>query len=78
MPFIGSLIFREQPDPCIGFKGKSLDDAYVVELITCVSVENHVPDTLICNIACREPTWKSKKPLENNECSFDTFKRCAG
>src|SRR5690606_35329584 len=72
---IAALVLTDQPTPQVLFKGKTLEDTYVLGLLTGsnVTVQNvsKVKDILVAEVK----NWKSKKPIENDVQVMYALKR---
>lgn len=71
------LVIEDQPIPQVTFKNKSLEDNYVVKLITASNVEIQNISKVKAQLVSEERTWKTEKPLENDESTMDIYNRFA-
>jgi len=72
------LVIEDQPIPQVIFKGKSLEDRYTLKLLTSSNVTFPADtDRVKCHIVSEERSWKTAKPLENDETALDIPTRVA-
>lgn len=74
-PCIAALVLTDQPTPQVLFKGKTLEDTYVLGLLTGSNVTVQNVSKVKAILVAEEKNWKSKKPIENDVQSMDALKR---
>jgi hypothetical protein len=74
-PCIAALVLTDQPTPQVLFKGKTLEDTYVLGLLTGSNVTVQNVSKVKAVLVAEEKNWKSKKPIENDIQSMDAVKR---
>ncbi len=69
------MVLTDQPTPQVLFKGKTLEDTYVLVLLTGSNVNIQNISKVKAILVAEEKNWKSKKPIENEVQSMDATKR---
>eukprot|EP01087_Luapelamoeba_hula_P005728 TRINITY_DN1578_c0_g1_i1.p1 TRINITY_DN1578_c0_g1~~TRINITY_DN1578_c0_g1_i1.p1 ORF type:complete len:586 (+),score=130.15 TRINITY_DN1578_c0_g1_i1:247-2004(+) len=74
-PCIAALVLTDQPTPQVLFKGKTLEDSYVLILLTGSNVNVQTISKVRAILVADEKSWKTKKPIENETQNMDPMKR---
>lgn len=74
-PCIAALMLTDQPTPQVLFKGKMLEDNYVLALLTATNVNIQDISKVKAILVAEEKNWKNKKPIENDIQPMDSMKR---
>jgi len=74
-PCIAALVLTDQPTPQVLFKGKTLEDSYVLVLLSGSNVSIQNISKVKAILVADEKSWKTKKPIENEIQSMDPMKR---
>jgi len=69
------LVLTDQPTPQVLFKGKTLEDSYVLVLLSGSNVSIQNISKVKAILVADEKSWKTKKPIENEIQSMDAMKR---
>lgn len=68
-------MLTDQPTPQVLFKGKTLEDNYVLALLTGPNVNIQNISKVKAILVAEEKNWKNKKPIENDVQTMDSMKR---
>ncbi|ELR17222.1 Signal transducer and activator of transcription STAT family protein [Acanthamoeba castellanii str. Neff] len=71
-------LFRQElqlPTPQVLFKGKTLEDNYVLALLSGSNVNIQNISKVKAILVAEEKNWKNKKPIENDVQAMDSMKR---
>lgn len=74
---IATLLITEQPLPQVVFKGKVVEDPYVVSLITAAHQDLQSFGKVKANMVSEDHNWKSVAAVENDLAAMDAFQRIA-
>lgn len=74
-PCIAALMLTDQPTPQVLFKGKTLEDNYVLALLSGSNVNIQNISKVKAILVAEEKNWKNKKPIENDVQAMDSMKR---
>jgi hypothetical protein len=66
-------VITEQPLPQVVFKGKMVEDAYSVLLITAAYQDIQALSKVKATLVSEEHNWKSVSPIENDTSAMDAF-----
>ncbi len=68
-------MLTDQPTPQVLFKGKTLEDNYVLALLSGSNVNIQNISKVKAILVAEEKNWKNKKPIENDVQAMDSMKR---
>mgnify|MGYP005992822167 CR=1 FL=1 len=74
---LSALVIEDQPIPQVTFKGKTLENNFTVRLLSGAGVEYQNISKIKAQLVSEERTWKTAKPLENDEATMDFYHRIA-
>lgn len=74
---VATLLITEQPLPQVVFKGKVVEDPYVVHLITAAHQDVQSFGKVKANMVSEDHNWKAVAAVENDLAAMDAFQRIA-